>query len=488
MQTTFMNPYENLFPIEDPAAFYGRHEVLERLLRRLFRANPPRSLQVVGLTRSGKSSLLNVIASLKNDTYSAYFTQQFGLAREQLDKVLVVQVNCAGLSMDDPSLFWNLMDRQLMHALKIQANESATEEPGCATLECFAEKLLAIKQRFQLFFLFDGFDRVLRQAHIDVWHNLRFLLEEGRGCIAYITATPRTLYDYYKDRPDTKDTAPLFSYFDPEPLYLGLLEPEGVMNFIKEPSARYGVTFTDEDMTFVYNKGGQHPDLTRVLCQYLFENYQLPPKDRATYTALYDRLIRYFEPFYDILKQELLPTQFDALLRVAMRTNVREIPARVQGELIKLGLLAHSSKDNQPYVYSEVLDHFLDEEELVGAQPARGSLQRVAPLGEQEEMSTLKIWERRRAVQVGERLERLSPNEWKLFVYLWNRANQTCTREDLIGALSSEDANFTGAALDITISRLRQKIEYEPEKPRFIVTVRGRGYRFEERGTVTVVR
>ncbi len=99
----------------------------------------------------------------------------------------------------------------------------------------------------------------------------------------------------------------------------------------------------------------------------------------------------------------------------------------------------------------------------------------------------LKVWEKQRAVQVGDKLEHLTPNEWKLFTYLWKHANQTCTRDDLIQALSSNDANFTGAALDITISRLRQKIETEPEKPRFIVTVRGRGYRFEEHTTITIM-
>src|SRR5205814_9746284 len=110
----------------------------------------------------------------------------------------------------------------------------------------------------------------------------------------------------------------------------------------------------------------------------------------------------------------------------------------------------------------------------------------AVPLESQDEVVSnsvdLKVWEKRRAVQVGDKLERLSPNEWKLFTYLWNHANHTCTRGQLIEVLSSDDTNFTGAALDITISRLRQKIEYEPEKPRFIVTIRGRGYRFEEHG------
>src|SRR2546423_6035987 len=268
LNKSYNNPYENLYPIENPTALYGRHAVLQRIFRRLFQTEPPRSLQIVGLARFGKSSVLNVLACLNDRTYSDYFTQEFGLEREHLNKALVVEVNCAGLSidaMDAPSIFWNLMDQQLTHSLKTRAPEDETQEPDCTTFECFSKKLLSIKQHFLLIFLFDGFDRVLKYAHIDVSHNLRFLLEEGKGHIAYITATSRTLYDYYHERLDAKDTAPLFSYFDPDPIYLGLLEPQGAKRFIKEPSTEHGVTFTKDDVEFAYKKGGRHPDLTRVL-------------------------------------------------------------------------------------------------------------------------------------------------------------------------------------------------------------------------------
>lgn len=491
-QTSSANPYENLYPIEYPEALYGRHEILRRMLRRLFQTNPPHSLQIVGLARFGKSSVLNVIGCLNDYNYSDYFIMKFGLERERLNKVLVVQVNCARLSMDESSLFWNLMDQQLTHALLTSAHEAETQQSDCTTFDDFARKLFAIEKYSLLIFLFDGFERVLRQAHIDVSHNLRFLLEEGKGRIAYITATPRTLYDYYKERTDAKDTAPLFSYFDPEPIYLGLLEPEGVKSFIKEPSTNYGVTFTDDDMEFVYYKGGQHPDLTRMLCKYLLENYQLPPEQRTGYQTLYNQLKRYFEPFYNIIKKELAPTQLNALVRFATYSNWRGVPDGVRDELINLGLLIYDPRDNQIHIFSEALEHFLCEEKLVEATDIRAPEQGAVPFGSQDEVPStsfdLKVWEKRRAVQVGDKLERLSPNEWKLFTYLWNHADQTCTRNDLIQALSSNDADFTGAALDITISRLRQKIEYEPEKPRFIVTVRGQGYRFEEYGTITVVR
>lgn len=488
------NPYENPYPVEHPELLYGRHKALQRIFRRLFWTEPPPSLQITGLARFGKSSVLNVISCLNDPRYSDYFMREFGLERERLKNTLVVHVNCAGLSINDSSQFWKLMNQQLTRALPASLNKAEIQQDG-TTFEDFTIRLFDIKQYKLFIFLFDEFERIVRQAYIDVSHNLRFLLEESKGRLTYITATPRTLYDYYKERADAKDMAPLFSYFDPEPIYLGSLEPVGVQNFIKMPSANHGITFSNEDIDFVLNKGGQHPDLTRLLCKYLFDHYQLSPGKRIAYRTLYDQMERYFEPFCNIIKKELSDTQLEALVHVATFSNMRGIPDGVQDELTKLGLLICDPENNQIHIFSEILSNFLSKEGPVETELIRFENepeQKGVSSGSNQEVSsnppTLKVWEKRRAVQVGDKLERLSPNEWKLFTYLRDHANQICTRNDLISALSSNGAEFTGAALDITISRLRQKIEPEPDKPHSIITVRGRGYRFEEHGTITVVR
>jgi two-component system phosphate regulon response regulator OmpR len=42
--------------------------------------------------------------------------------------------------------------------------------------------------------------------------------------------------------------------------------------------------------------------------------------------------------------------------------------------------------------------------------------------------------------------------------------------------LARESADPTGRAVDIQVTRLRRKIEADPREPRFLHTVRGRGY------------
>jgi hypothetical protein len=78
----------------------------------------------------------------------------------------------------------------------------------------------------------------------------------------------------------------------------------------------------------------------------------------------------------------------------------------------------------------------------------------------------------------------LAVESWKLFAYLNEHAGRICAHEELLQAPSSKDNPATGAALDITVSRLRQKLEDEPNNPCLIVTIRGRGYLLDEQGLV----
>ncbi len=476
------NPYANRYPLESPEGFYGHDRLLELLIHRLFRAKPAHSQQVVGLARMGKTSLLNVIACLNQPDYYESFAKKFDLEREFLKRVLFVKVNFGGLSKGEPSLFWNMMYERLI--------ETEAHVPGMGlgsrglanehvTFEFFSRKLFSMLQNFMVIFLFDAFDRVIREGHRDISHNLRFLLEESKGRIVYITATSRTLYEYYRERADAQDVAPLFSYFDTEPFYLGSLEAsesQGVRDFITDPAARCGITFTKEDQDFAIYQGGRHPDLTRIVCKRLFENYQYSEGRRGEYKTLYRQLVDECEPLYQRTRGELSPSQLPVLVRLADGMRLTEAQQRIQDTLVKLGMVLEEEGGGYR-VFSPLFEEFLAREkleassELVPAHQIESEDEAVA--------SGLTVWEDQRAVKVGDKLVVLSPNEWRLFTYLWKHANRVCTRNELIQALSSEDADFTAAALDITISRLRQKIEYEPEKPRIIVTVRGRGYRFE---------
>ena len=69
---------------------------------------------------------------------------------------------------------------------------------------------------------------------------------------------------------------------------------------------------------------------------------------------------------------------------------------------------------------------------------------------------------------------RLTGGELGLLTALARRPNEVLSREDIAAAVEMDDAGER--AIDVQMTRLRRKIEADPREPRFLHTVRGRGY------------
>ncbi|GAB3206881.1 response regulator [Marinactinospora thermotolerans] len=69
--------------------------------------------------------------------------------------------------------------------------------------------------------------------------------------------------------------------------------------------------------------------------------------------------------------------------------------------------------------------------------------------------------------------------EFELLEVLLRNAGRVLTRMQLIDRVWGADYVGDTKTLDVHIKRLRAKIETDPGNPRFIVTVRGLGYKFE---------
>jgi two-component system, OmpR family, response regulator RegX3 len=78
----------------------------------------------------------------------------------------------------------------------------------------------------------------------------------------------------------------------------------------------------------------------------------------------------------------------------------------------------------------------------------------------------------------GERI-RLALKEFELLEMLLRNAGRVMTRGQLIDRIWGADYVGDTKTLDVHIKRLRTKIEPDPAKPRYLVTVRGLGYKFE---------
>jgi len=69
--------------------------------------------------------------------------------------------------------------------------------------------------------------------------------------------------------------------------------------------------------------------------------------------------------------------------------------------------------------------------------------------------------------------------EFRLLDYLARHAGRVFTRDQLLDSVWRDTAFVTPRSVDVYVRRIREKIEPDPENPRYLKTVRGAGYRFE---------
>lgn len=85
----------------------------------------------------------------------------------------------------------------------------------------------------------------------------------------------------------------------------------------------------------------------------------------------------------------------------------------------------------------------------------------------------------RHIVTVGGSTTQLPLKEFELLEMLLRNTGRVLTRMQLIDRVWGSDYVGDTKTLDVHVKRLRAKIEPDPAEPRYIVTVRGLGYKFE---------
>ena len=83
-------------------------------------------------------------------------------------------------------------------------------------------------------------------------------------------------------------------------------------------------------------------------------------------------------------------------------------------------------------------------------------------------------------VKVDDRPVELSAREFKLLQFLASHPGRVYSRDQLLDRIWGDDAFVEPRTVDVHISRLRGAIEPDPSEPRYIVTVRGIGYKFAD--------
>jgi two-component system alkaline phosphatase synthesis response regulator PhoP len=99
-------------------------------------------------------------------------------------------------------------------------------------------------------------------------------------------------------------------------------------------------------------------------------------------------------------------------------------------------------------------------------------------LNEDLEFGNFKInIDKQTAFRGGEKID-LSAREYEILKYFIHRQGEIVSRNDLLSNIWGYDSIPDTRTVDAHISKLRKKIEDNPEDPRLIITVHGLGYKF----------
>jgi len=86
-----------------------------------------------------------------------------------------------------------------------------------------------------------------------------------------------------------------------------------------------------------------------------------------------------------------------------------------------------------------------------------------------------------REVRVRNELKHLTPKEFNLLGVLVRNAGRVVNRNELVTEAWGEEYSGAIDSLKLYIHYLRQKVEADPERPQYILTSRGVGYRFADK-------
>lgn len=143
--------------------------------------------------------------------------------------------------------------------------------------------------------------------------------------------------------------------------------------------------------------------------------------------------------------------------------NLRELIARVRAMLRRMEMLQGALANQQAESNGNGR----------GEAKAESNGQHMISVGE------LQINTNQHTVLMGDRSVMLKPKEFDLLAFLARHRGQVLTREMLLERVWDYDYSGGTRTVDVHIRWLREKIETDPSRPRYIHTVFGVGYKFD---------
>jgi hypothetical protein len=428
-------------------------------------------LSVVGVSNVGKSATMRALCEPE---VQAQYLKRDGVAPGDY---LFVYIDFNQMLVMSDQAFYELVLRSCIEAIRDQGiNGEVLQrlEQAYTTLIApassfeiplsFAQAMAAIGDQLsqKVVFLLDEIDGPVEGIDGRVFLNLRALADRHRNGLMYITATNRRIDQIRND----SDLAEFAEIFGRNTLYLSMLDEEEVRQLASRYAEEEGITFSDDDFTFIHLWSGGHPALLGMTFRILGLLTGRPVRDASQDSIIHRRAAEILVQDLNVLGEcrkiwnDLDEPEKAALVAVAEGGD--HIPRGPMDLLIAKHLLVHRGGEHK--IFSRSFAEYVARQQTTrhsGVQAFRVDPER----GE--------VWVR------GTLIPTLTNLEYRLMLLLYGRIGKIVTKYDVVEAVWGEDYidEVDDARIEKLISRLRQKIEPDPGTPRYLQTVRGRGYK-----------
>ncbi len=415
---------------------------------------------IVGLSNVGKSTLLRAAAE----------------ANARAEAALHVYVDCNSMLALTDQAFYQVTLRGALDAARrlgkqvpadlvkrveaLYQTVIEAERPIVAALS-FNDGIALLCEQLprRVALLFDEFDDPFGALEGRVFLNLRALHDKYES-LMYVTATGMPLTDRRHDA----EAGEFCELFVGHQITLSLLTADMAQQAVARWGTEDGAVLDHGAIEFVIDQAGGHPGLLRTTARLVARMVGGIPIDSRTQALA---LARERLESDSVIRSEcaklwgqLSPVEQEALLNFLADDG--ELPGGlVRADLIAKGLII---MEPAPHVFGRLFAGY--------AYRQRRTRQTVAS-GVHVDVDAGEVW------IDGERIPTLTDLEYRLLLLLYGRLGKLCDKYQIVEAVWGQDYidEVDDARIEKLISRLRSKLERDPANPKYLQTVRGRGYK-----------
>lgn len=418
------------------------------------------SCSIVGLSNTGKSMLLRDLAANTQDFPHTFVYVDCNLMLAATDQGFyeaVLRALQEALMQKGQGL-----EPELIDILNTCYHRTVQPESPFLVPLGFNDAIMQICQALPggIVLLLDEFDEAYATLDSRVFLNLRALHDKYRGKLLYVTATVKPLKQIRTDATIEE----FYELVTHNERHLGMLTEPDARALALNLAARKGIDLDEVEVDYLWRQAGGHPGLLTAAVQLLIDlEAGTPELYREQGLALVtERLDESEVAQAECIKlwHQMTEQEKSELLNCVIECQTG-MTRSVFASLQQYGVLA------------EAQDPTLFGMRFAGFVRRRRRAELDYPEGIWIDVDSGDVWVDGRPVPT------LTELEYRLVQTLYGRLDKLCDKYLIVESVWGQEYidQVDDARIEKLISRLRSKIEEDPSQPRYLITVRGRGYR-----------